>query len=80
MYIGAILFLLVFVAIHPESRGYVIGLFDTASVSVRNGGSFSFFLVVIAIVASLLCLLLVKFGPVRHDPRNVFSNYFDDEE
>ena len=75
MLLGAILFLLVFIAINPQSRGFIATLWQNARVHLADWGPVSFLLILVILFAAILSVLFVMTAPKRQDPENPLARY-----
>ena len=75
MLLGAILFLIVFIAINPQSRGFIGTLLENARVHLADWGPASFLLILAILFAAILSILFVMTAPKRQDPENPLARY-----
>jgi cell division protein FtsW (lipid II flippase) len=75
MYLGAILFLLFFVMIAPQSRTFVLGLATAAGAFIADWAPFSYVLVLILVAVPFVVMYMVHTAPQRVDPENPMAKY-----
>ena len=74
-YLGAILFILIFVLISPATRIYLLGLATAAGVWIADWAPFSYILLLIVVAAPFAGMHLVRSAPVRVDEENPMAKY-----
>ena len=74
-YLGAILFILIFVLISPQTRIFLLGLATGASAWIADWAPFSYILLLILVAAAFAGLHLVRSAPVRVDEENPMAKY-----
>ncbi|GEM_PF-1929771 len=74
-YLGAILFILIFVLIAPQSRIFLLGLATGAGVWIANWAPFSYILLLILLAAPFVGMYLVHTAPPRVDEENPMAKY-----
>ena len=74
-YLGAILFILIFVLIAPQSRIFLLGLATGAGVWIANWAPFSYILLLILLAAPFAGMYLVRTAPERVDEENPMAKY-----
>jgi len=77
--LGAVFFLLVFVLIAPQSRGFIGGLLRSALDHLANWGISSFLVILVLIFAPLFSFILIRMWPKRKDPPNPMAKYRAEE-
>jgi cell division protein FtsW (lipid II flippase) len=75
MFLGAILFVLVFVMIAPQSRAFLLGTATSAGVFLTAWAPFSYVLVVILVAVPVVVMYMVQTAPQRVDPENPMAKY-----
>jgi hypothetical protein len=75
MFLGAILFVLLFVLIAPQSRIFLLGLATGAGVWIAEWAPFSYVLLLILLAASFAGMYLVHTWPQRVDEENPMAKY-----
>jgi hypothetical protein len=75
MTLGVILFLLIFVAIAPQSRIFLTGLTASAGAWITDWAPFSYMLLLILLAAAFAGIYLVRTWPVRVDEENPMAKY-----
>lgn len=75
MFKGATLFLLVFVAITPQSRNFLINLFAQTSDSLDAWAPLSYWFLAGLVAAFVLSIVMVKTWPARAEPENPLTKY-----
>jgi hypothetical protein len=75
---GAAVFLLVFVAIAPQSRAFLSGLFDHTAENLTAWAPFSYIALAILLAAPLLSIILVKTWPDKQEPESPMAKYKKD--
>jgi hypothetical protein len=75
MFIGAGLFLLLFVLIAPQSRTFVAGLATAAGAFMTAWAPFSYVLALILVALPFVVMYMVHTAPPRVDPENPMAKY-----
>jgi di/tricarboxylate transporter len=75
MLLGLIVFVLVFVAIAPQSQTYLGGLFAATGVWIADWAPFSYLLLLILLAAPFVGIHLVRTWPVRVEEENPMAKY-----
>ena len=75
MFLGAVLFILFFVLITPQSRIFLLGLATAAGVWIADWAPFSYILLLILLAAPFLGMHLVRTWPVRVEEENPMAKY-----
>jgi len=75
MFKGATLFLLVFVAIAPQSRTFLINLAGQTADNMNAWAPMSYVFLAVLAGAFLLSIVMVKTWPTRTEPKNPMDKY-----
>jgi len=75
MYIGLILFMLIFVLMAPQTRAFLVGAATAAGAWISGWAPFSYILVLILVVSPFVAIHLVRSWPVRVDEENPMAKY-----
>jgi hypothetical protein len=75
MYLGLILFILVFALAAPQSQAFLLGLMNGASAWIAAWAPFSYLLLVILVVTPFIGIYVVRTWPVRVDEENPMAKY-----
>ena len=75
MFLGAILFILIFVAIAPQSRTFLLALAAGAGTFLTEWAPFSYGILVILAVATVAGIYVMKTWPQRVDAGNPMAKY-----
>jgi hypothetical protein len=75
MFKGAALFLLVFVAITPQSRGFIANWVGHTTETLNEWGSLSYVFLAALAGALVVSIVMVKTWPTRADPENPMTKY-----
>jgi len=76
---GAILFLLFFLAIAPQSRAFIAGSLTATVARLHEWGAISPFLILTFASAPILSVVLMKLWPKREDPEDPMAHYRHEE-
>lgn len=74
-FLGAILFVLIFVMIAPQTRIFLLGLATGAGVWIADWAPFSYILLLILLAAPFAGMHLVRTAPLRVDEENPMAKY-----
>ena len=74
-FLGAILFILLFVLITPQSQVFLHGLAAGACAWIANWAPFSYILLLILLAAPFVGIHLMRTWPVRVDEENPMAKY-----
>ena len=74
-FLGAILFVLIFVMIAPQTRIFLLGLATGASAWIADWAPFSYILLLILLAAPFAGMHLVRTAPLRVDEENPMAKY-----
>lgn len=74
-FLGAILFVLIFVMIAPQTRIFLLGLAAGAGVWIADWAPFSYILLLILLAAPFAGMHLVRTAPLRVDEENPMAKY-----
>ena len=72
---GATLFLLVFVFITPQTRGFLGGVFAHTGENLQAYAPFSYILLGLLLAAPVVSLFVMKTWPEREEPENPMAKY-----
>ena len=75
MFLGALLFIIFFVMIAPQSQAYVLGLASGAATWITAWAPFSYALLLILLIAPFAGIQLMRTWPERVDPENPMAKY-----
>jgi hypothetical protein len=75
MYIGLILFMLIFVLMAPQSRAFLVGAAVGAGAWIDGWAPFSYILLTILVVAPFVAIHLVRTWPARVEEENPMAKY-----
>lgn len=75
LYLGTILFVVVFILAAPTSRAYIIGLAGGAGAWVVAWAPFSYLLLLVLLAALGAAVHMVKTWPEREEPENPMAKY-----
>jgi hypothetical protein len=74
-FLGAILFVLIFVMIAPQTRIFLLGLATGAGAWIADWAPFSYILLLILLAAPFAGMHLVRTAPLRVDEENPMAKY-----
>jgi len=75
MFIGACLFVLIFLLISPPSRAFLLASMTGTSAWIASWAPFSYILLAIAAVAPIVGIYIIKSWPVHVEPENPMAKY-----
>jgi hypothetical protein len=75
MFLGALLFVLIFVLIAPQSQAFMLGLANGAGAWLTAWAPFSYVLLLILLVAPVAGMYVVRTWPERVEPENPMAKY-----
>jgi hypothetical protein len=75
MYLGLILFILMFVLMAPQTRAFLVVAAAGAGAWIAGWAPFSYILLMILVVAPFVAIHLVRSWPVRVDEENPMAKY-----
>jgi hypothetical protein len=75
MFKGAILFMLVFVGIAPQSRAFLTGVLAHSVESLNAWAPISYLVLLILLAAPVVSVMVVKSWPVKVEPENPMAKY-----
>ena len=75
LYLGAILFILIFVVIAPQSQIFLLGLVSGAGAWIAAWAPFSYIILLILLVGPLVGIYVVRSWPQTVEPENPMSKY-----
>jgi len=75
MILGLVVFVLVFVAITPQSQTYLGGLTTVAGAWIANWAPFSYILLLILLAAPFVGIHLVRTWPAHVEEENPMAKY-----
>ena len=75
MYLGVLLFAVVFMLIAPKSRAFLAANLDSAGGFMMAWAPFSFILVGILLAAPFVSFYLIKSWPEKVEPENPMAKY-----
>jgi len=75
MFLGAILFLLIFVLLAPQSRAFLSGLVVNFGHSMTAWAPFSYLLVMVLLATLFAGLYVIQSWPAHVEPENPMAKY-----
>jgi hypothetical protein len=75
VYIGLILFMLIFVLMAPQSRAFLAGAAAGAGAWISGWAPFSYILLMILVVSPFVAIHLVRTWPARVEEENPMAKY-----
>ena len=75
MFLGSILFGLIFILISPSSRAFLQAAWSGGSAWLTSWAPMSFILVAILLAAPIAAIVLIRTWPVHVEPENPMAKY-----
>ena len=75
MFLGAILFVLIFVLLAPQSRAFLTGLMVNLATWMTAWAPFSYLLVLVLLAAMIAGVYVIRTWPEHVEPENPMAKY-----